>query len=71
MSIAIIYEEIAKKHGVTPEEVRREMQAAITMAYTAPENDNEITKAKQRQVSCKGEIPTPEEMIEYLSRKVR
>ena len=41
------------------------------MAYTAPENDNEITKAKQRQVSCKGEIPTPEEMIEYLSRKVR
>lgn len=71
MSIAKIYEEIAKKHGVTPEEVRREIQAAITMAYTAPENDNEITKAKQRQVSCKGEIPTPEEMIEYLSRKVR
>lgn len=71
MSIAKIYEEIAKKHGVTPEEVRREMQAAITMAYTAPENDNEITKAKQRQVPCKGEIPTPEEMIEYLPRKVR
>lgn len=71
MDVRKIYKRIAEQHGVTPEEVRREMQAAITMAYTAPENDNEITKAKQRQVPCKGEIPTPEEMIEYLSRKVR
>lgn len=71
MDVRKIYKKIAEQHGVTPEEVRREMQAAITMAYTAPENDNEITKAKQRQVPCKEEIPTPEEMIEYLSRKVR
>ena len=50
MDVRKIYKKIAEQHGVTPEEVRREIQAAITMAYTAPENDNEITKAKQRLV---------------------
>lgn len=67
MNMRKIYRKIAKENGVSVQEVRREMQAAITEAYTDPLNDNEITKAYQKQVPRKGEIPTPEELIRYLS----
>ncbi len=67
MNMRKIYRKIAKENGVSVREVRREMQAAITEAYTDPLNDNEITKAYQNRVPRKGEIPTPEELICYLS----
>ena len=67
MNMRKIYRKIAKKNGVDRKEVRREMQAAITEAYTDPLNDNEITKAYQNRVPRKGEIPTPEELLRYLS----
>lgn len=67
MNMRKIYRKIAKKNGVSVQEVRREMQAAITEAYTDPLNDNEITKAYQNRVPRKGEIPTPEELLRYLS----
>lgn len=71
MNMRKIYRKVAKKYGVSIEEVRREMQTAITDAYTNPKNDNEITKAYQRRVPCEGEIPTPEEMIRYLSEQAK
>ncbi len=61
MSMRKIYRKIAKENGVSAKEVRQEMQAAIKEAYTAPRNNNPITKA------CQNEIPTPEELIYYLS----
>lgn len=67
MNMRKIYRKIAKENGVSVQEVRREMQAAITEAYTDPLNNNEITKAYQNRVPRKGEIPTPEELIHYLS----
>ena len=39
MNMRKIYRKIAKKNGVSVQEVRREMQAAITEAYTDPLND--------------------------------
>lgn len=59
MNMRKIYRKVAKEYGVSVEEVKREMQAAITDAYTNPLNNNEITKAYQSRVPCKGEIPTP------------
>ncbi|MDC7289787.1 hypothetical protein NXH76_18510 [Blautia schinkii] len=69
MSMRRIYRKVAKKYGVTLKEVRQEIQTCITEAYTDPLNQNEITGAYQKRVPCKGEIPTPEELIRYLARK--
>lgn len=69
MSMRRIYRKVAKKYGVTLTEVRQEIQTCITEAYTNPLNQNGITSAYQKRVPCKGEIPTPEELIRYLARK--
>lgn len=71
MSMRKIYRELARKYGVSAKEVRQEMQAALTEAYADPQNSNEITKAYQNRMPCKGEIPTPEEAVRYLAGKVR
>ena len=71
MSMRKIYRELAKKHGVSVKEVREEMQAALTDAYTNPLNNNAITKAYQNRVPRQGEIPTPEEAVRYLAGKVK
>ena len=71
MNMRKIYRELAKKHGVSVKEVREEMQAALTDAYTNPQNNNEITKAYQNRVPRQGEIPTPEEAVSYLVGKVK
>lgn len=70
MSMRRIYRKVAKEYGVTLKEVRQGIQTCITDAYTDPLNQNEITKAYQKRVPCKGEIPTPEEMIRYLAHQV-
>lgn len=71
MSMRKIYRKVAKRYGVSVAEVKKEMQAAITDAYTNPLNDNEITKAYQRRVPSKGEIPTPDELIRYASEQLK
>ena len=71
MNMRKIYRKVAKEYGVSVEEVKREMQAAITDAYTNPLNNNKITKAYQSRVPCKGEIPTPEELIRHLSEQAK
>lgn len=63
------YREIARRHGVTVAEVRAQMQAAIDEAWKNPEKMPEIIAA-QREVPCKGSIPTPEELIRYGKRKI-
>lgn len=45
MNMRKIYRKVAKEYGVSVEEVKREMQAAITDAYTNPLNNNEIRKS--------------------------
>ncbi len=71
MSMRKIYRELAKKHGVSVKEIRQDMQAALTEAYTDPLNNNVITKAYQNRVPRQGEIPTPEEAVRYLAGEVK
>lgn len=59
-----IIRKIAKKHGVSVEEVRRDMQAAINAAYVNP-------GAAALSVPKKGDVPTPEEFINYCTRVVK
>ena len=63
-----IFQQIARKHGTTPEAVRREIQQAIDAAFDKPADD--LTSYRMRRILCKGERPTPEEAIAYLNGQV-
>ena len=71
MKMKKIRKRIAKENGVTVEEVREEMQKAITEAWKNPPADGGVTAAYQRKVPCKGEVPTPEELIRYAAAEIR
>lgn len=71
MSMRKIYRELAKKHGVSVKEVREDMQAALTEAYTNPLNNNAIIKAYQNRVPSQDKIPTPEEAVRYLAGELK
>lgn len=69
MSMRKIYRKVAKKHGVTVTEVKRDMQAAIDCAYRKS-NKTEAEKSIQKRVQTQGEIPTTEELICFLANEV-
>ena len=71
MSMRKIYRELAKKHGVSVKEVREDMQAALTEAYTNPLNNNAITKAYQNRVPRQDKIPTPEKAVHGQTGEVK
>lgn len=59
-----ILAQIAKEHGTTPEEVLREMQAAIDTAYASPTAEQ---KTIQDAIPSQGDRPTPEELVSHLA----
>ncbi|HMM05963.1 MAG TPA: sporulation initiation factor Spo0A C-terminal domain-containing protein [Clostridiales bacterium] len=65
-----IYRKVAKKHGVTAAEVKREMQAAVDCAYRKPDK-TEAEKSIQRRVPAQSKIPTAEELICFLASEVK
>lgn len=69
MSLRKVYRKIAREHGVTPAEVKQDMQIAIDHAYQNTPNDG-ITGAYQRRVPRRGEIPTTDEFIKYAARQL-
>lgn len=71
MNMKKIYKKVAKQYGVSVQEVEREIQAAITDAYSNPRREDGITSVYQDQVPRRNEIPTPDEMIRYLVSRAR
>ena len=59
-----IYRQVAKKHGVSVAQVKREMQKAIDSAYENP-------TAEAKSVNCKGNTPTADELINHVVQKIR
>ena len=59
-----IYREIAKKHGISVGEVKREMQAAINTAY---ENPN----SQALSISRKNDVPTINEFINHTIEQIK
>lgn len=59
-----IYKKIAKKYGVSVEEVKRDMQACIDEAYKNPTD-------YAKQIKGNGEKPSVEEFIDSIARKVK
>ena len=58
---------IAMKEGKPVEYIRSEIKKAMLSGLSNP--DPEI-QARWKQIPCKGDIPTPEEMISYLAQTV-
>lgn len=69
MSMREIYRKVARKHHVSVDEVKKEMQTAIDEAWTASKDDAVLQK-RQQAVSCKGEVPTNEEFIRYAAKEL-
>lgn len=63
MNLRKIYKKIAQEHGITIQEVKRDMQEAINSAYIRP-------NIYARYIPRKCEIPTVEEFIEYVSNRI-
>ena len=59
-----IYKQLAKKYGVTVEEIKRDMQEAINAAYVSP------NKAALG-VKSKGAVPTIDEFITHATNKIK
>jgi len=59
-----IYKQLAKKYGVTVEEIKRDMQEAINAAYVSP-NDTALG------VNSKGAVPTIDEFIKHTANKIK
>ncbi len=70
MSMRNIYRKIAREHGVSVEEVKKEMQTAIDHAY-GKRNKLISEKMLQSSVPSKGEVPTTEEFIKGISNRIR
>jgi len=64
MNMRRIYRKIAKEYGVSVEEVKRGMRAAIEYAYKNPDR-TESEKTKQKSIDCRNGVPTPQEFITY------
>jgi len=58
-----IYKQLAKKHGVSVEEIKRDMQAAINITY---ENPSEAAK----NIMCDGRIPTVDEFMHHTTAQI-
>ncbi|QHI72690.1 sporulation initiation factor Spo0A [Aminipila terrae] len=70
MSMRAIYRKIGKKHGVSPMEVKMDMQAAIDYAFQKPDKSDK-EKNIQRSMPHKGAVPTTDEFVQYLGYKIK
>lgn len=59
---------IAMQEGVTVEEVRKEMKEAMLIGLCS--QDSAVVE-KWKQVPCKGDVPTPEELIAYIAQNAK
>ena len=62
MNMKKLYKKIARKNGVSVDQVKRDIQEAIDATYLSP-------NLYARCIPCKGEKPTPEEFISYVVKR--
>ncbi len=59
---------LAKEKGISVEEVRREIMIALEEGR---KNPDPAIQENCKAIPCKGEYPTPEEVITYLAKKAK
>ena len=70
MNLQEVIEKVAKRNGVTVEEVRKEMGLALDVACGKPEKTL-IEEMRQKEISSDGDVPTPEQFIQYCVEKLK
>lgn len=63
-----ILRRVASENGVSLSEVRREIQIAIDAAMSNPDP---AVQAQWKAMSREGKVPSPEEVIIYLTEKIQ
>lgn len=58
-----IYKSIAKKNGISVDEVKQEIQHAINITYERP-------TLYAKCISCRKKVPSIEEFIQYSAKRV-
>ena len=61
-----IFERFARERGITVEEMRAIISARIERGWN---DSNPEKQAQWRKIPCAGEIPTPDEWLEYVVKK--
>ena len=59
---------IAKEHGVTPAEVKKDMQEAIRIGMSSTDP---VAQAYWKRIAPTGKEPTIEEFLAFLTSEVR
>lgn len=59
--------EVARRQGISEQEVRREIEIAIAEGM---KSKDPAVQAYWKAMPSKGEVPTPEEVIEYATKKI-
>ncbi len=68
MDFTHIFEEIAAQNNTTMEEVWREMEAAI---WAGVNSRDPKVRAQWAKIPRKGNIPTPDELIDYFAKQAK
>ena len=59
--------EVARRNHTTVEEVRKEIRLAMLVGLCNPDL---AVQATWKEIPCVGEVPTPEELINYMVGKL-
>lgn len=63
-----LFERLARERGITVEEMRVIISERIERGWNDPDLEKQ---AQWRKIPCDGEIPTPDEWLEYVVKKLR
>lgn len=64
MNMRKIYRQVARKHGVSISEVKKEMQHVLNVTFSTPVNDG-VTELYRSKIPRKADVPTPQEFLTY------
>ncbi len=62
-----LIERLARVQGVSVEEMRQQLMARIAAGLNAPDPER---RAQWAKIPCAGDIPTPEEYLEYTVQRL-
>lgn len=61
-----LFERLARERGITVEEMRAIISARIEKGLHDPDMEK---RAQWERIPCAGEMPTPEEYLEYIVKR--
>lgn len=62
-----LFERLARERNITVEEMRAIISARIENGWNDPDPEK---RAQWRKISCAGDIPTPDEWLQYVVERL-